>query len=56
MRPPSIRIRNYQVVEVNGDRETVISRHSTRWEANRAKKALEGCMRSGRLIVRVRYS
>lgn len=56
MRPPSIRIRHYQLVEQNGGRETLISTHMSRWEANRAKKRLEGSIRSGRLIIRVRWA
>lgn len=55
MRPPSIPIRHYQLVEVNGSRESVISRHMTRFEATRAKKRLEGTV-TGRLIIRVRWS
>lgn len=55
MRPPSIPIRHYQLVEINGSRESVISRHMTRFEASRAKKRLEGTV-SGRLIVRVRWA
>jgi len=47
-------MRHYQVVEVNGKRETVLSRHTSRWEASQAKKRLEGTL-TGRLIIRVRY-
>lgn len=47
-------VRHYQVVEINGKRETVISRHASRWEASQAKKRLEGTL-TGRLIIRVRY-
>lgn len=55
VRPPSIPIRHYQLVEVNGSRESVISRHMTRFEATRAKQRIEGTV-TGRLIIRVRWS
>ena len=56
MRPPiRIAYRHYQMVEVNGPRETVIGRYTNRWEANRAKKELQP-QYNNRLIVRFRWA
>ena len=54
MKSPYI-MRHYQVVEINGGRETIISRHATRFEANRAKKQMERTT-AGKLIVRARWA